>query len=751
MNRRLLPRSRAPRFLATLALCLAMLPFNSSAGVYVRLTITKARSGTAMQTAEFAVYDTSGTRVNLDLEKAGVNVNIAELSVGQYTVDFADNSQYNEVSTKLFDGNTGTKLYWSNVSASNPISITMRLGDAVSVGGYNFCTANGMDYRDPVSWTVEYSRNGVDWDSLDAKTNFSPTTTRYTWYDGLNGTSADGTEADYFRVTDPYDSSILRIAAPAAVMCSTPSPAYGSATVLAAGQTLAVSCGATPWTNAAETAVYSCTGWKLYNVDGNLVSSGTGTSFTYTHPNPAAYRRLEWQWAVSAVKGTVTAGANGSVSPSGTAWFSAVSPVTVTATPDADYNFLRWTGTALPADIKETSASVTFTPSAPFDMTASFATALYVAKTGNDGNPGTKAKPFATIGAAITAAGANTVVISVADGTYTEHSLTLAAPIIIVGESGNRDAVIVDANQAGRAFTLNNALATLSGITVRNGSKAEAGGNIYIGANGGIVRNCVVANGRGYYGGNIAMGSQSPSAIPPASTLVVDCVISNGTDTAGSGSWDSAGNIFSNGGRILRCVIADGYVQSGNGGGNVRLNNAKCTVENCLITGGSGGSASASLASGIAVNNNGRVVNCTIVGNIPAGTHKMAVSLWSATADAKVVNCVIYGNGDGGQNVASDRVSCFINCAFSSDGANCANTISPVLNLTDAAFEDYAAGDYRTKRGGALFNAGDTAAYTENGAISATDLDGAKRIAKDVIDIGCYEAATSAGLQIFVR
>ena len=118
------------RVLAMLALCSAMLPFNSSAGVYVRLTITKARSGTAMHTAEFAVYDTSGTRVNLNLTKAGLNVNVADLSEGQYTVDFADNSNYGEVSTKLFDGNTGTKLYWSNVSASNPISITMRLGDA---------------------------------------------------------------------------------------------------------------------------------------------------------------------------------------------------------------------------------------------------------------------------------------------------------------------------------------------------------------------------------------------------------------------------------------------------------------------------------------------------------------------------------------------------------------------------------------------------------------------------------------------
>ena len=39
---------------------------------------------------------------------------------------------------------------------------------------------------------------------------------------------------------------------------------------------------------------YSCTGWKLYDETGAVVSAGDGTSFTYGHP--AAYRRLEWQW-----------------------------------------------------------------------------------------------------------------------------------------------------------------------------------------------------------------------------------------------------------------------------------------------------------------------------------------------------------------------------------------------------------------------------------------------------------------------
>ena len=72
-------------------------------------------------------------------------------------------------------------------------------------------------------------------------------------------------------------------------------PAYGYLTELSAGDTRVVSCGASKWTDTDETK-YSCTGWKLYDGNGAVVGSGSETTFTYTHPTPAAYRRLEWQW-----------------------------------------------------------------------------------------------------------------------------------------------------------------------------------------------------------------------------------------------------------------------------------------------------------------------------------------------------------------------------------------------------------------------------------------------------------------------
>ena len=155
--------------------------------------------------------------------------------------------------------------------------------------------------------------------------------------------------------------------------CGSPEPAIAVGG-LSAGDTVAVSCGATHWTNAVKGVVYACTGWKLYDSDGNAVSNGTDTAFTYVHPTPVALRKLEWQWAVSGVAGSLAAGANGSVSPSGTVWFPVGATASVTATPDVGYVFSRWTGN-LPDGFDAYSASVTFTPSAPFDMAAEFVAA----------------------------------------------------------------------------------------------------------------------------------------------------------------------------------------------------------------------------------------------------------------------------------------------------------------------------------------------------------------------------------------
>jgi hypothetical protein len=96
---------------------------------------------------------------------------------------------------------------------------------------------------------------------------------------------------------DTPDSTLAISGTPEGI--GAPVPAYGYLTELSAGDTRVVTCGKASW-KTADGVKYTCVGWKLYDANGAVVGSGSGTSFTYTHPTPAAYRRLEWQWKESA-------------------------------------------------------------------------------------------------------------------------------------------------------------------------------------------------------------------------------------------------------------------------------------------------------------------------------------------------------------------------------------------------------------------------------------------------------------------
>ena len=376
---------------------------------------------------------------------------------------------------------------------------------------------------------------------------------------------------------------------------------------------------------------------------------------------------------------------------------------------------------------------------------------FFVATTGNDGNPGTSALPFKTIGAAITASdaaivgGDTSATIHVADGTYMEHSLTLANPITIVGESGNRDAVIVNANGSKdnkrRTFTLNHAAATLSGITVKNGymnvSGNNQGGNILISANGGVVTNCVVASGFAAGGGNIRLSSDD--------ALVIDCVVANGTIDY---SW--GGNICAYRGHVSRCLVADGRATGSNepGGdsGNVYLANS-AVMENSLVRGGVVTKSGTTKANGVYLAGSSRLVNCTIVKN-RSDSYPNVPAVNAGADTVRIVNCVIYGNGGtaarewGGANGA-----CYVNCATASGAAITGGT-GNIAMVTDDAFADYANGDYSPAKRGVLANVGTSwSDYLAYGAVSTLDLAGAARFYGGGLDIGCYES-DSAGFTL---
>ena len=337
--------------------------------------------------------------------------------------------------------------------------------------------------------------------------------------------------------------------------------------------------------------------------------------------------------------------------------------------------------------------------------------------------------------------------IHVKPGTYTEYGFILGSGVTVKGEGGDRSAVVFDAGLQGYAFYLKHSGATLSGITVTNGKSMTTspyGGNISM--TGGMVTNCVVSGGR-TAGNDYARGLN----VFMADGLVADSLITGGEY---GGSWHPCAglNVYMARGRVVRCVISGARGNNtGNDADAVRIDGG--VIENCLLTDNSTRSGAIYLNAASA-----RAVNCTVVSNRLSSSldNALAAGVRVNNASAKVVNCVIYDNGGGSakEEWGNANAACFYNCAFSSDaaftGAN-----STVTNLTAAAFRNYARGDYMRgdyapAKDGALVNAGTNELYASY-ATSATDLAGASRIIKKIIDIGCYEIASGVGFQVIVR
>ncbi len=172
-----------------------------------------------------------------------------------------------------------------------------------------------------------------------------------------------------FMEGDRNMSGVLLVdASPAKI--EAPSPNYGVTSQVAAGAMIPVSCPEV-WTNAAGTTAATCTGWKLYDIGDNIVSSGTGRSFNYVHPDPAEYRRLEWQWQIEH-KVTADAGSGGSTAPA-VQWVAAGGTATATATAGAGFCFVEWTGA--PDGAPSRNPTISFKVDGPCALTATFVSA----------------------------------------------------------------------------------------------------------------------------------------------------------------------------------------------------------------------------------------------------------------------------------------------------------------------------------------------------------------------------------------
>ena len=76
----------------------------------------------------------------------------------------------NESATKLFDNNSNTK-YCAFIGSADEVSIIFHATRSARLTSYTITSANDFESRDPKSWRLEGSVDGITWETIDERSN----------------------------------------------------------------------------------------------------------------------------------------------------------------------------------------------------------------------------------------------------------------------------------------------------------------------------------------------------------------------------------------------------------------------------------------------------------------------------------------------------------------------------------------------------------------------------------------------------
>ena len=338
--------------------------------------------------AKFQVY----TNKNINANSLGNNW--YSFDVGTFTgtayikrMDSSNSSKWNEFSASISSTNNITRVTgWNTGVVTDGLYLA---GD--NWGDIGSWSTNDADGKMTISsGTIFTSKTftGITASAHEFKIAFKSTWDNAIGHNGkvscVNGTEANNSGNIKFTpyiagdVTITYDVSTgsIVITCPAPTITfdkeggtegtSTQSAPYGDATskITAPTKTGYTFGGYYTGDNGTET--------QIIDTDGNWIKSKTNFTDANNKWIVTSNKTLYAKWTEKTYAVTISAGNGGTVSPSGSKTIGQVTKTTVTATPNANYEFVNWTATGGVVVTNTSSASTTITATAAGTLTANF-------------------------------------------------------------------------------------------------------------------------------------------------------------------------------------------------------------------------------------------------------------------------------------------------------------------------------------------------------------------------------------------
>jgi hypothetical protein len=233
-------------------------------------------------------------------------------------------------------------------------------------------------------------------------------------------------------------------------------------------------------------------------------------------------------------------------------------------------------------------------------------------------------------------------------------------------------------------------------------------------------------------------------------SVAANCVVASNSAyvPVGGGGGFGGGVNLNYAGTLLNSIIISNTSSSRGGGVCIYYgdwNGVPSVIQNCLIVNNKGGNT----GSGLCWYNGGIIRNCTIVNNV--GPQVGLFHYGGAGAvGAMLANCIAVSNYNGSTlvnwNISGTPTAgvSFSNLCTSPTNFSVLMTVSGCIS-NDAAFANYAAGNYRLANNSPCVNRGINQSWMTN----AVDLDGRVRIRYGIVDMGAYERIHEATIYRF--